>query len=124
MRSARLIAIVVFALFVGFGAAQELIVGGIRGGATVPLVVGLVGLVVDLICIATAVLLWRGSPLGTRAAPIAGALAILFHAIIWLPPIRIAGTLAGILGVALGILLVYEGTRGATPKANLSYERS
>ena len=124
MRTPRLIAIILFALFVGAGAVAELVVGGFRLNNPTALVVGAVGIVIDLLCIVTAALLWQRSSAAPRLAVIAGALAIVFHAVIGLPPIRIAGYAAMIFGIALGALLIYEGTRGSTLSAPLDYQRS
>lgn len=114
MRTPRLIAIILFALFVGAGAVAELVFGGFRLHNPTALVVGAVGTAINLLCIVTATLLWQRSPSAPRLAVIAGSLAIVFHAVIGLPPIRIAGHAAMIFGIVLGILLIYEGTRGST----------
>lgn len=123
MRTPRLIAIIVFSLFVGAGAANEIIIGWFRLHDTTALVIGVVGVAIDLLSIASAMLLWQRSSAASRLAIIAGALAIVFHLVIGLPPVRVAGYLATIVGIALGTLLIYEGSRGSTATAPLGYAR-
>jgi len=108
MRAPRLIAITVFALALGGGAVQEFIVPGLRGGATQPLVVGMAGIVVALLCLSAAWLLWKQSAAAPKLAAVSGALAIVFHASAALPPYRNVGILALLMGVAVGVLLLLE----------------
>ena len=102
---------IVVALFLGFGAVDELLVRGIRGGETQPLVVGLLGTAVSLLLAMAAIALWRQHRSARRMAIIAAVAGIAFHAYAALPPHRNAGLLvllvaaaysAALLGIALG----------------------
>lgn len=108
MRAPRLIAITVFALALGGGAVQEFIVPGLRAGQTQPIVVGVAGIVVAVLCLSAAWLLWKQSAVAPKLAAVSGALAILFHVYAALPPHRNVGMLALLVGVALGVLLLGE----------------
>jgi len=102
---------IVVALFLGFGAVDELLVRGIRGGEIQPLVVGLLGTAVSLLLAMAALALWRQHRSARRMAIIAAVAGISFHAYAALPPHRNAGLLvllvaaaytAALLGIALG----------------------
>jgi len=118
MRAPRLIAITVFALALGGGAVQEFIVPGLRGGATQPLVVGIAGTVVALLCLSAVWLLWKQSAAAPKLAAVSGALAILFHAYAALPPTRNVGILALLMGVAVGLLLLLEAGAAGHARVN------
>lgn len=108
MRAPRLIAITVLALALGGGAVQEFVVPGLSGGETQPLVVGVAGIVVAVLCLSAAWLLWKQSAVAPKLAAVSGALAIVFHAYAALPPHRNVGVLALLLGIAVGVLLLLE----------------
>lgn len=99
---------IVIGLLLGFGAIQELVVRGIRGGEPQPLVVGLAGAVVSLLFLVSAVALWRELPWARRLAGVAAVGSIAFHAYAALPPHRNAGILALVIGVGYGLFVLWQ----------------
>ena len=97
---------VLVALFLGFGAVQELIVRGVRGGEVQPFFVGLVGIVVSLMLIVSGVAYWRRLPGARRLLILTAALSITFHVYAALPPHRNVGLLALVVGAGYGLLLL------------------
>ena len=97
---------ILVALVVGFGAVQEMVVPGIRGGQTQPLVVGLVGTLVSLLLAASGVALWRRWPNARALAIAAAVLAVLFHVYGALPPHRNVGIAALLIGAGYGLVLL------------------
>lgn len=96
---------ILVALFLGYGAVEEFVVRGVRGGEGQPLVVGLVGVVVSLLLLAAGVALWRRRP-ARRLLLVAGLASVLFHAYAALPPHRNVGVLALLVGAGFGLLLL------------------
>jgi hypothetical protein len=97
---------IVVALVLGFGAVQELIVPGIRGGEVQPFVVGLAGIVVSLLFIMSGVAMWRKWPSARRLAIVTAVSSILFHVYAALPPHRNVGPPALIIGVGYSLVLL------------------
>lgn len=97
---------ILVALFLGFGAVQELIERGIRGGETQPFFVGLVGIVVSLLLIVSGVALWRRRPEARGLAILAAVSSVLFHVYAALPPHRNVGLLALLVGAGYGLALL------------------
>ena len=97
---------VLVALFLGFGAVQELVERGVRGGEAQPFIVGLVGIIVSLMLIASGVAFWRRWPAARRLLTCAAVLSILFHVYAALPPHRNVGLLALIIGAGYGLVLL------------------
>ena len=106
---------VLVALFLGFGAVEEFVVRGVRGGEVQPLLVGLAGIVVSLLLAASGVALWRRWPSARRLALLAAVSSVVFHVYAALPPHRNVGLLALLVGAGYGLLLlgVALGSTGA-----------
>jgi hypothetical protein len=110
-RGAAAILGVLVATFLGFGAVEELVVRGIRGGEIQPLLIGMAGAFVSLLLALAALALWRRHASAGRLAVAASVAAIVVHAYGALPPHRNVGLLAlavaaaygaALLGIALG----------------------
>lgn len=110
---------ILVALFLGYGAVEELIVRGIRGGEAQPLVVGLAGISVSLLLIAAGVAFWRRRTEARRLMLAAAVASVAFHLYAALPPHRNVGVLALLVGAGYGLVLlgVALGSRGARPQA-------
>src|SRR5687768_9362436 len=93
-------------LALGFGAVQELVVRGIRGGEVQPGIVGSIAAVASLLFIVSGILDLRDSPHARRIAIAAALLSIAIHVYGALPPRRNVGPVARILGVGWGISLL------------------
>jgi hypothetical protein len=98
------------ALLTGFGALQELIIGGIRYRQTQPFLVSLMGVIVSILFITSGIALLRRWPTVRRLIVLTGILSILLHVYGALPPHRIMGLIALIVGAGYGLvmLLVFE----------------
>lgn len=94
------------ALFLGFGAVQELIVRGIRGGEVQPFIVGLAGIVVSLLLLVSGFAAWQGWASARRLLLWAAGSTILFHIYAALPPHRNVGFLALLVGAGYGLILL------------------
>lgn len=94
------------ALFLGYGAVEELVVRGVRGGETQPFVIGAVGIVVSVLLVVAGVALWRRRPGARRMALAAAVASVLFHVYAALPPHRNVGILVLIIGAGYGLLLL------------------
>jgi peptidoglycan/LPS O-acetylase OafA/YrhL len=94
------------ALVLGFGAVQELIVPGIRGGATQPFVIGVAGIFVSVLFIMSGVAMLRKWPSSRRLVIITAIASILFHVYAALPPHRNVGPPALIIGAGYGLVLL------------------
>lgn len=94
------------ALFLGFGAVEEFIMRGVRGGETQPLVVGLAGMLVSLLLIVSGVALWRRGPNARSLTLLAAVSSVLFHVYAALPPHRNVGMLALLVGAGYGLVLL------------------
>lgn len=97
---------ILVALFLGYGAVEEFVVRGVRGGETQPLVVGLVGIFVSLLLVAAGLALWRRHPSARRLALLAAAASVAFHVYAALPPHRNVGVLALLVGAGYGLILL------------------
>ena len=97
---------ILIALLLGFGAVQELIVAGIRGGGIQPFFVGLAGTVVSVLFITSGVAMLRKQPGARRLIIITAIASILFHVCAALPPHRNVGLLALIIGAGYGLVLL------------------
>lgn len=97
---------ILVALFLGYGAVDELINRGIRGGEVQPFVLSLVGIVASLLLAVSGIALWRRWPNARRLAIVAAALLIAMHAYGALPPHRNVGILALVVAVGYGLVLL------------------
>jgi hypothetical protein len=92
----------IIALALGFGALQELVVLGIRGGQAQPFWVGVTGALVCLLLMTSAVALWQRSK-GARGLAVSAALLFIgFHVYASLPPHRNVGIGAALVACAYG----------------------
>ena len=96
---------IVVALVLGFGAVQELIVGGLRDREAQPFI-GLAGIVVSVLFITSGVAMWRKWPSACRLAIVTAVSSILFHVYLALPPHRNVGPPALIIGAGYGLVLL------------------
>ena len=101
------IATVVIALVLGAGALQELIVRGVQGGEVQPFWIGVGGLVVCALLLLAAFAMWKRWPSAGRLATLAGSLSIAFHLYAALPPHRNVGGLALVLGLGVGLAMLW-----------------
>ena len=100
---------ILVALFLGYGAVEELIVRGVRGGETQPFVIGAVGIAVSVLLAASGVALWRRRAGAWRLAVVAAVASVLFHVYAALPPHRNVGVLVLLVGAGYGLLLLFVG---------------
>ena len=96
---------ILVALVLGFGAVQELIVGGLRDPEAQPFI-GLAGIVVSVLFIISGVAMLRKWPSARRLAIVTAISSIVFHGYAALPPHRIMGLPALIVGVGYGLILL------------------
>ena len=96
---------ILVALVLGFGAVQELVVGGLRNPEAQPFM-GLASIVVSVLFITSGVAMWRKWPGARRLAIVTAVSSILFHVYAALPPHRIMGAPALIIGVGYGLVLL------------------
>lgn len=97
---------ILVAAFLGFGAVDELVVRGIRGGEVQPLVVGLVGVLVSVLLALASLALWGRHASARRLAIVAALAVIMFHAYAALPPHRNVGLLVLLVAAAYGAVLL------------------
>jgi hypothetical protein len=97
---------ILVALVLGFGAVQEVIVPGIQGGGTQPFVIGLAGIIVSVLFIASGIAMWRKWPKARPLVIITAISSILFHVYAALPPHRNVGPPALIIGAGYGLVLL------------------
>lgn len=97
---------ILVALFLGFGAVEEFIVRGVRGGEVQPFFVGLAGIVVSVLLAVSGVALWRRWPTARRLVLLAAISSVAFHVYAALPPHRNVGLLALIVGAGYGLILL------------------
>lgn len=112
--SLAIVAAAVTAIALGFGAVQELVVRGVRGGEPQPFAVGAVGAVASGLLLAAAAALWREAAGAPRLAAVAAALSAGFHAYAALPPHRNVGPAALLLALAASAALL--GVARRTPR--------
>ena len=96
---------ILVALLLGFGAVQDLIVGGLRDPEAQPFM-GLAGIVVSLLFLISGVAMWRKWPRARRLAIVTAVSSIVFHVYASLPPHRIMGLPVLIIGVGYGLVLL------------------
>jgi len=70
----------VVALFLGYGAVEELWIRGVRGGETQPLIVGIVGALVSLALAVTGFARWRHWANARQLTIFTAVALIAFHA--------------------------------------------
>jgi hypothetical protein len=97
---------ILVALVLGFGAVQEVIVPGIRGRQTQPFFIGLAGIIVSVLFIASGIAMWRKWPKARPLVIITAISSILFHVYAALPPHRNVGPPALIIGAGYGLVLL------------------
>src|SRR5262245_49565387 len=97
---------ILIALFLGYGAVGEFIVPGLKGGQTQPLLMGLIGIIVNLLLVTSAIALWRRWPSARMLTVIAAVSLIAFHVYGALPPHRNVGILVMLVAVAYGLILL------------------
>lgn len=99
---------ILVALVLGFGAVQELLVPGLRGGEVQvqPFFIGLAGTVVSVLFIISGVAMWWKWPSARRLAIVTAVSSILFHVYAALPPHRNVGLPALIIGAGYGLVLL------------------
>jgi hypothetical protein len=97
---------ILVATFLGFGAVDELLVRGIRGGEIQPLIVGLVGATVSALLALATFALWRQHESARPLAGVAAVAGIVFHAYAALPPHRNAGLLVLVVAAAYSAVLL------------------
>ena len=107
---------ILVALLLGFGALEEMIVRGIHGGETQPLVIGLVGAAVSVLLAVSGIAYARRWRRGRVLLIAAGLFLIDFHGYAALPPHRNVGILALIVGVVYGLFLVTLALRPPTTR--------
>lgn len=101
---------VLVALALGFGAAQEFVMGGLLGGRVQPFLLSSAALVVSVLFIISAIAMLRQWTGVRRLVVLTGVLSILIHIYGALPPHRNMGYLALLLGAgyALVMMLAYH----------------
>jgi hypothetical protein len=117
---------ILVAAFLGFGAVEELVVRGIRGGEVQPLIVGLVGAVVSMLLALAAVALWRRHADARGLAIVAALAAIVFHAYAAMPPHRNVGLLVLVVAATYGVVLlgIALGHQSASPRGGPGVRRA
>ena len=102
------------AVLIGYGAMEELIVRGIRGGEMQPLLIGVSGIAVSILLITSGIAMLRKTHSARRLVVITAILCILFHVYAALPPHRNVGIPGLIIGAGYGLalLLTTLGSRG------------
>lgn len=94
------------AALTGFGALQEFIAGGILAGKTQPFLLSLAGIVVSVLFLASGIAILRQWRTARRLVLATGVLSILVHVYGALPPHRIMGYLALLVGAGYGLLML------------------
>jgi hypothetical protein len=99
----------IVAALTGYGAGQELLVHGILKYETRPFVLSLAGLAVTTLFVASGIAVWRRWSSARQLILATGMLSIVVHVYGWLPPHRIMGYFALLVGAGYGLmLLVFE----------------
>ena len=97
---------ILVALFLGFGAVQEFIVRGVNGGEIQPLLVGVAGMIVNVLLAVAGIALWRRWTWARRFAIVAAISTIILHVYAALPPHRYVGFLVLLVAVGYGLVLL------------------
>lgn len=108
---------ILVALALGFGAAQEFVMGGILGGKVQPFLLSSAAIVVSVLFIISAIAMLRQWPAVRRLVLVTGVLSILIHIYGALPPHRNMGYPALLIGAgyALVMMLAYHRTSRRDP---------
>jgi tryptophan-rich sensory protein len=93
-------------LLVGFGGAQELIVRGIIDHEVYPAILGIIGTIIGVLFIVSAIAMWRKWPSTRWLVIVTSILSIVFHVYAALPPYRNVGLGALIIGAGYGLVLL------------------
>ena len=96
----------VVAALTGFGALQEFIVGGILAGKTQLFLLSLAGIVVSVLFMTSGIAILRQWQTARRLVLATGVLSILVHVYGALPPHRIMGYVALLVGAGYGLLML------------------
>ena len=102
-----LVFVIVAAIALAFGAVNELIFVGSRGGRTIELVTGALGALVSGLMLASAIALWRGVRSARRLAIVTTIVTLGFCAFVMMPGNRIVGILALLLSVLASAVLAW-----------------
>ena len=94
------------AVFLGYGAVEELWVRGIRGGETQPLVIGIVGALVSLALAVSGVARMRGWANARQLTIFTAVALVAFHIYAALPPHRNVGILVALIATVYGVVLL------------------
>jgi hypothetical protein len=97
---------IVVALYLGYGAVEELWVRGIRSGEIQPLIIGIVGALVSLALIVSGFAHWRRWPNARQLTIFTAVALIAFHVYAALPPHRNVGILVALVATVYGIVLL------------------
>jgi hypothetical protein len=97
---------ILVALALGFGAAQEFVMGGILGGKVQPFLLSSAALVVSGLFIISAIAMLRQWTAVRRLVVVTGVLSILIHIYGALPPHRNMGYLALLIGAGYALLMM------------------
>jgi hypothetical protein len=93
-------------LLTGFGAVQDLIVGGVINRDVQPLMISVAGTVISVLFLISGVAMWRKWASTRQLVIVTAILSILFHVYAALPPHRNAGPVALLVGVGYGLVLL------------------
>jgi tryptophan-rich sensory protein len=97
---------ILVALLTGFGAVQELIVGGIIDHEVQPAIIGIIGTAISVLFVISGIAMWRKWPSTRRLVIVTAILSIVFHVYAALPPHRNVGLPALIIGAGFGLVLL------------------
>lgn len=97
---------ILVALLTGFGALQEFVVSGLLYRQVQPFLVSLVGIIVSVLFIASAIAMLRQWPNARRLIIVTGTLSILLHVYGVLPPHGNMGFIALIVGAGYGLVML------------------
>lgn len=101
----------VVALFLGYGAIEELIVRGIIDGEVQPAIVGIAGALVSLLILVAGVAYARRKACARKLCLSAAILSIIVHGYASLPPHVNVGRLALLVAVVSAVVLIVAGVR-------------
>jgi hypothetical protein len=94
------------ALLTGFGALQEFLVGGILDRKTQPFLLSLAGIIVSVLFMVSGIAILRRWSTARRLIIATGTLSILLHVYGALPPHRIMGYVALLVGAGYGLVML------------------
>jgi hypothetical protein len=96
----------VVALFLGYGAIEELWIRGVRGGETQPFVVGIVGALASLALVVSGFAHWRRWANARQLTIFTAVALVAFHVYAALPPHRNVGILVLLVATVYGLVLL------------------